>query len=255
MMSMDDTYSRRKSPSGRSSSRQRAALRKMEEGVKKHVAQAVVRRSDSMLTRDEDATLLTEIDMARASSTQSESDSSASGTAYSTWGSDTMTNNNTVEDDTIENSDENVHIRGKYSAAVPPQTASPRVLEENMNVTNNKAPVLSPVVGAGMIPMPGAYKQTVRSKFDYYRKQQAFNRTGDSFAPSPVAPTPIATPMSANTPVSGRPTLTLQTLHGSECGTPKVEPSPSARRNELAKQIIQRRQNQATTPSRSGVDP
>eukprot|EP00934_Nitzschia_sp_Nitz4_P002882 Nitzschia sp. Nitz4//scaffold34_size148208//37309//38013//NITZ4_002968-RA/size148208-processed-gene-0.9-mRNA-1//1//CDS//3329548759//2872//frame0 len=177
--------------SNRSRSRQRDALRKMEDSVKKHVAESVVRQTDSGLTRDEDATLLTEIDMKRRGSSHTETDTSDS-ESESQWGSDTLTNTPEEESKNINPADSAV------------ESAVESTIQDHIR--------------------PPTYKQTVRSKFDYYRQQHAFNGPGDSFVGVPPSP-------------SVRSRLSV------------------SERNMLAKQILQRRQNHPVTPSRSGYDP
>lgn len=197
----------------------------MGEGLKKQISKAMLRADDaSILSRDEDATLINELQMRRANSTQTETDASESDESrnYSdTWGSGSDTNLNTIGDDTLDN------MRGKRNTAVPGTPISKDVLAKNSSLENAES------VASGLKHLPGAYKKSVRGKFDYYRKNQTFGK--------------VETPLPLN----------LQTFLAHEAKKGNIsQPSPATRRNnELAKQILKRRQNHPQTPSRSGADP
>jgi hypothetical protein len=131
--------------------------------------------------------------------------------------------------------------------------------------------------------LPGAYKQSVKSKFDYYRKHQLFN----AGALRPIDENSECEGQVSVKSVSEKHTSTdhpLTTDHeDSKLSTPSsrvsdsaeqnenstnlvvaqltmdVEDSkqftPSSRRSDLAKQILQRRQSQPMTPNRVTVEP
>lgn len=98
--------------------------------------------------------------------------------------------------------------------------------------------------------IPGAYKQSIKSKFDHYRKHKQFN--GGALQP-----------INGNSENEGLISYTsenhdddLISLATSQAtDATSDDQKSSSRRNELAKQILKRRQSQPMTPSRTAIDP
>jgi hypothetical protein len=229
----------------RSRSKQREAMRRMEDDVKKHVAQAAAGRSESLLTREDDATLLTEVDLINPKSTETETDSSGSEEFSSgTYSSSSETRDlNTIADS---------HNENRYAEAAaaakgrPPKTMSKSALGNNVNVINNdgintnndnNGNVISPTSSAGGLKHTTTmYTQSMRSKFEYVRKHQQFAKPGSD-------------------PPCDKSVASTKSLNGADA-VKFMNWNLTTRRNELAKQILKRRQNMPTpTASRTGFDP
>jgi len=254
---------------------QQEALLQMEIAVKKHLS-AVVRDNISIMTEGDEA-LLMELEVAFEASNESQ-DSISDFTDLNTIGEETL--------DDIENR------RG-----------------------DNNVPVAAP-----RLPnLPGAYKNSVKSKFDYYRQHVSFSASalrpieessdsddqGKGSSPSSTSdvhpdvvveptseectttepldsaqsvPSPSSTPSAATSspPPCGDDVVALveesdkqsTTISPDEAdqGTDSTSPtiptdeelkplSVTVEHNELAKQILQRRQSVPMTPGRVAVDP
>jgi hypothetical protein len=118
------------------------------------------------------------------------------------------------------------------------------------------------VQGSAVKHLPGSYKQSARSKFDYYRKHRTFGggalrpisenineqETSSSEANgSSKTTSTTSTPAAANTVPRKALDLALSPLTTQEQGTEETKlslPSPASKRNLLAKQILRRRQHQ-----------
>jgi hypothetical protein len=252
--------------------KQREAMGRMSGKVKKHVGGAVSRRCESLISKDDDsATLITDVDLMRpdegSSETESGSDSSRSYSSSSETG-----DLNTVADDRFtplaenkfgHDSDENnyapdtenrfslhqIHRKppalsqGMHSASgknanqmhyLPPASSQDmhNALGNNANVTNNSGPVVSPTSSIGAV-----YKTTVRSKFDYMRLHHQFSTTGQD--------PPCDQSMRTTRSVKAEDAMSLVHKWG----------RAQRRKNELAKQIMKRRQNVQQHASRTGSDP
>ena len=128
--------------------------------------------------------------------------------------------------------------------------------------------------------LPDAYKQSVKSKFDYYRQHQLFNASAlrpidenseiDGQMSSSVSTTlekhtstdiqdaKVAVPLSCcvNTPtVVDDGTSSLESTISADVENSNVSTPSSTRRSDLAKQILQRRQSRPVTPGRVTIDP
>jgi hypothetical protein len=230
----------------RSRSKQREAMRRMEDDVKKHVAQAAAGRSESLLTREDDATLLTEVDLINPKSTETETDSSGSDFSSGSYSSSSETRDlNTIAD----SHNENRYSEAAAAAAAkgrPPKTMGTSAFGNNVNVINtddsntnndNNGNVISPTSSAGALKHTTTmYTQSMRSKFDYVRKHQQFAKPGSD-------------------PPSDKSVASTKSLNGADAAK-FMNWNLTTRRNELAKQILKRRQNMPTpTASRTGFDP
>lgn len=201
--------------------KQTLALRKMEAGIKKHVSTiASIGVKSLMIDDEEDDALLTEL----ASDPCCED--SESGCL------------NTIGDETLANIENKKDERANKSAG-------------------------------GVKHLPGSYKQSARSKFDYYRKHRAFGGGGalhpisenNEGSASIEANSASKTTSSTSTPHASN-TTPLQELRMVQRALAPLKmeevseetkldlTSPASKRNELAKQILKRRQLVQPSPLR-----
>jgi hypothetical protein len=271
---MGDTQFHYPKSSNRKSSaktKERDGLRRMSGEVKKHVG-AVSRRWESLMTKDDDsATLVTDVDLMRPNEGSSETESGSYSSQSFSSSSETGDLNTVAEDrfpSDAENgfghdSDENnfapdaenrfsLHQMQRKPPAMsqdmnnalgnnanqvhqkPPALSQDmhNALGNNSNVTNSNGPVVSPTSSIGAV-----YKTSVRSKFDYMRLQHQFSTTGQD--------PPCDQSMRTTRSVKAEDAMSLVHQWG-RC---------QRRKNELAKQIMKRRQNVQKHASRTGSDP
>ena len=216
-------------------STQHEALMQMEINVKKHIS-TVVQENVSLMTEGDEA-LLSELGVEDEQST-----------SFSDF-----TNLNTIGEETLQD----VENRRNENTANGMNSVSPRLPK-----------------------LPDAYKQSVKSKFDYYRQHQLFNasalrpidenseidgqmsdsvnttakeKTAADLQDSKVSVSLSfcdSTPTVVDNSLSPLDLTTSTDIENSNLSTPS-----SARRTDLAKQILQRRQSRPMTPSRVTIDP
>lgn len=228
MGSMYDDIQKSSKKDSRSQSRSKKhdAIWKVGEGIKRQISKAIASRRDdeSFISRKKDATLINELEMKLANSSHTDTDSLASEVSRrdsGTFGSSSEAKMNTTDDNVV------VKLKGKRKAVFPGTPINKSALSTNVSIDNTDS------MSSALKHLPGAYKQSVRSKFDYYRKHQSFGE--------------VEKPLPSN----------LQAFLAKELKKENIsQPSPAARRNaELAKQILKRRHNYPQTPGRSREDP
>lgn len=205
------------------------ALVNVERRVRKHVAQAISRRCDSLITAEEE-TLLTECEFIGNSEVENDSFDSDSvpvlaespgGTGSSGYNSRSIKDDDSYQSDISETSrDENFEPVGMIPYG-----------QESLSL----APMLT-------TPSPSNVVQqgSIRNRFDYMRGQQQFTCGKD--------------PPSANS-LESTDSKKYEANIMSVAAVNKTRPSPltttpNVRRNELAKQILRRR-----ATNRSVIDP
>lgn len=221
--------------------KQKDALRRMEEGIKHHMSIALGKGSlvpDDEEEEEEDDDLLVELAPNRCSdSIESEC-------------------LNSIGEATIENiENRKVEMAKKRSGG--------GVLGDNTNVSNSTH--TTSFSHAAVKHLPGSYKQSAKSKFDYYRKHRAFGGDGALRPIGESSNEQREMTSSSDVNFSSRTTSTRTT--SAVCSTAHVKElnlaldafktqqrrpeevlsnmaSPASKRNELAKQILKRRQLQ-----------
>jgi hypothetical protein len=192
-------------------------MRRIEGEVRKHVAAAVTRSCESLITRDDDsATLLTEVDL-RPSAGSSETEPSSGSSA--TYSSSSETRDlNTIGDE-----------ESKY------QAAKQMIARMNAPLCNmNGGNIVSPTSSAGAVKVKKFL--SMRSKFDHMRLQKQFSKGGQD-------------------PPCDKSMHSFKSLKVDDAmNFMKLGIQQKRKNGELAKQIMRRRQN-VQIVSRTGFDP
>ena len=170
---------------------------------------------------------------------------------WATWESGSISDLNTIGEETLGN----LENKGELKTRKDVKNGG-SVLGSNNNVTQGYGVFSS----KRLKHLPGSYKQSVRSKFDYYRKHHTF--VGDSTTVAQNAnEKKQQEPASTENAVAKKPVLApIATQVASEdIKNEKSTGSPGSQRNELAKQILIRQHVQPMvspqTTSRVAVDP
>lgn len=231
--------------------KQNDAFLQMGTNVKKHVAQFVAPRDSSLMRDDDDddEALLTELEAQvhelnfTGNNIGSSHEGPGTSIEFEIADSGSISELNTISEQTWEDIENSRSARGE-------NLNSGRVLGNNINATNNRSQVTLPHLAGKHLA--GSYKQSIRSKFEYYRQHQ-------SFVPTPRRKTTGNKNATMNTETVQTGVLSHSYENKGAVATQKptfaplqIEPndnevvpsmtSPQSRRNELARKILQRRQ-------------
>lgn len=225
--------------------RESEAFTKLEADIKNRFTLAVSQQKLDFLAREDEA-LLTELNLMECDSCSVESvaaiESEEINADDSFCDADSMGNLNSIGEETLLN------IENRGGQKVNDQscaTRSGQVLSRNDNVNNGCESRPSKVPH-----LPGSYKQSVKSKFDYYRKHHTFGKPKTS-----ALGTPGVSSTHDCTTSTRKPNLTTLATTLPVGSAQTVLKTPASRRNELARIILKRRQLQTPTHPRPAVDP
>lgn len=215
-------------PPKKITARHKHKQRHKEEGVTKHVAAAVARRSESLISKDDDsATLLTEVDLsgrARSESstdTESVSSDSSEGESYSSNSRVGASRLARHLSDFVGNINDNINEGADELSK----------LMNGGGATEGSGALVSPTGSNGS----AVYKGSLKGKFDYMRLHQQFSVSNGQDPPCDAS------------------IVSFKSIKADEASMDFMKWGIQQRRNQLAKQILQRRQNVAN--SRTGFDP
>lgn len=232
-------------------SKQQDALCKMEAGVKRHVAQAIARRTGSLMSDEDDEVLLTELEAhvndlnLTENNYRSKRNGPGSSIEFDAFGSCSISELNVSGDEAWED------IENRESSTKDLVVSANPLVANQVNTTKTPKKVSSSSSSVGHTPE--SYKQTVRSKFEFYRNRHAFAALSPVNENTSKSDALVVGSVSKANATKGqvltkKPTLApLETYQYSDEVKPIVI-SPASRRNEIARLILKRRQ---TTPSQS----
>ena len=217
-------------PPKKITARHKHKQRHKDEGVTKHVAAAVARRTESLISKDDDsATLLTEVDLSgRARSecstdTESVSSDSSEGESYSSdprgGGARRLARRLTK---IVGNINDNINEGADELS---------KLMNGGGGSTEGSGALVSPTGSNGS----GVYKGSLKGKFDYMRLHQQFSVSNGQDPPCDAS------------------LVSFKSIKADDASMNFMKWGLQQRRNELAKQIMKRRQNVAN--SRTGFDP
>lgn len=194
----------------------------MEGPVRKVLAAAMIRRNESLITRDDEtATLMTDVRLQR------ERSEGSSGTEPSTDSSaDYSSSSETRDLNTIAEDAEKNFLRAKAMIA--------RMVKRPFGVTNTSSYAESTTCSSNGGVDSNKFA-SIRSKFDHLRKKKQFSDPGDD-------------------PPCDQSIATFKSLKADDAMSFMKKGFQHKRKNELAKQILQRR-SQMQMASRTGFDP
>ena len=232
--------------------KQNEALLQMGVDVKRHVAKFVAPRDSSIMTDDDDdLALLTELEahVHDLNLTGNVHESSREGPStsieFEIADSGSISELNTIGEQTWDD------VENNFVRAADTMNSG-RVLGNNINAINNRNHVTLRHLNGKHLT--GVYKQSVRSKFEFYRKHQSFvvppPRTTRNDKTVPAAKNEIvSTGLTSNSlerhndrVSTQKPTYAHLKIESNDSDLAPVINSPHSRRNELARMILQRRQ-------------